>query len=250
MSVNPIQFRLPPNLGNKLEPEVAQTIIDHDDAINDLQQAIISLKSQITGTKSTSGTSTSVTEQVSTEQITQFINYVGNVNNQTGVTSYQTEQSDSGSLIVLDDSSAIAVTLAVLASAPGIQLPWWAAFLNLGAGTATLTPASGTISYAGNVGAGSLPITTGNFAFVWFDGTNFWGIASAPAAVNFVVNEQVSGGPTTWTLAHTPISGSVNLFSGSAAIWPGVSLDYTISGATITTNYSITAGTLWANYRH
>ena len=80
---------------------------------------------------------------------------------------------------MLDDASPVAVTLAVLASMPGIQLPWWAVFLNLGAGTVTLTPATGTISYAGNIGAGSMPIATGLFSLVYFDGADFWAATSS-----------------------------------------------------------------------
>lgn len=46
--VNPINFRLPPDLKGKVHPDVEQTIRDHDNAIVDLQQAIASLKAQIT----------------------------------------------------------------------------------------------------------------------------------------------------------------------------------------------------------
>lgn len=46
--VNPINFRTPPNLKGKVDPDVEQTINDHDNAIVDLQQANASLKSQLT----------------------------------------------------------------------------------------------------------------------------------------------------------------------------------------------------------
>jgi len=49
--VNPISFRVPPNLSGKVHPDVEQTIQDHDNAIVDLQQAIASLKSQMEATK-------------------------------------------------------------------------------------------------------------------------------------------------------------------------------------------------------
>ena len=48
MSTNPIGFRKPINVKGKVHPDVAQTIQDHDNAIVDLQQAIASLKQQIT----------------------------------------------------------------------------------------------------------------------------------------------------------------------------------------------------------
>jgi hypothetical protein len=74
---------------------------------------------------------------------------------------------------------------------------------------------------------------------------------SNPTAIpTFITNEVVSGGPTTWTLAHTPVEGTVQLFSGSAAIWPGGGADYTISVAIITTNSPVTIGTLHASYRY
>ena len=46
--VNPINFRTPPNLKGLVHPDVEQTIQDHDNSIVDLQQAIASLKSQLT----------------------------------------------------------------------------------------------------------------------------------------------------------------------------------------------------------
>ena len=45
--VNPINFRVPPNLKGKVHPDVEQTIQDHDNAIVDLQQANAELKAQI-----------------------------------------------------------------------------------------------------------------------------------------------------------------------------------------------------------
>lgn len=176
MTSTPTSFRLPPNLNGKAEPEVVQAFIDHDYAINDLQQAIPSLKSQIDALSPSTAAASSNTENVTniSETIISGGSEVGFVNNQTGVTAYQTQQSDSGSLIVLNDASAIAVTLSVLASVPGIQLPWTSTILNLGAGTATLTPATGTISYAGNIAAASMPVASGVKVSIWFDGTNFY----------------------------------------------------------------------------
>jgi len=181
MSTNIPSFRLPVNVRGLVDDKVAEAIENHDDAITDLQQAISPLATQITalksGTSSSTGTGTTTVENVSTEQITNnFVNNIGFVNNQTGVTSYATQQSDLGKIVVLDDASAIAVALT---SAPVITLPWYATFINLGAGTATLTPVSGTISYSGNLGAASLPLSTGQLAIVGFDGTNFWSAVAA-----------------------------------------------------------------------
>lgn len=62
----------------------------------------------------------------------------------------------------------------------------------------------------------------------------------------FVDNEVVSGSGTSWTLANTPIAGSVKLHAGTRLV-PGD--DYTISGVSITTTNSYPAGALIADYR-
>jgi hypothetical protein len=90
------------------------------------------------------------------------------VNDQSGVTTYATVSGDDGALIVFSAAGSIAASLTT-------QTPPWSCFVtNLGAGTATLTPISGTISYAGHPGAASMPIASGGNALVAFDGTNWW----------------------------------------------------------------------------
>jgi hypothetical protein len=66
-----------------------------------------------------------------------------------------------------------------------------------------------------------------------------------------VSGEVVSGSGTAFTLANTPISGTLQLFNGSAAIFEGaLPADYTISGPNITMNYSVPTGSLRANYQY
>jgi len=65
-----------------------------------------------------------------------------------------------------------------------------------------------------------------------------------------VINEVVSGSGTAFTLAHTPVVGSVKLFGAGARLTPGAGNDYTISGATITTVNSYSAGQLLADYNY
>ena len=93
------------------------------------------------------------------------------VNNQSGVTSYATASADDGALIVLSNASPIAVTLTS-------QSPPWSCFIAnqsaLGGGTATMTPASGTIN-----GSATLVLLPSYFALVAFDGTN-WFAATLP----------------------------------------------------------------------
>ena len=106
------------------------------------------------------------------------------VNNQSGVTSYATVSGDDGALITLSDASPIAVSLTPQ------QPPWGCFFVNLGAATATLTPAAigtatPTITYPGNIGAASMPIASGGSATVAFDGTNWWAELTASASSGY-----------------------------------------------------------------
>lgn len=63
-----------------------------------------------------------------------------------------------------------------------------------------------------------------------------------------VYNEVVSGSGTSWTLANTPTTGTLLLYANGQRLTPIV--DYSITGATITTVLSWSAGTLLADYFH
>ena len=66
-----------------------------------------------------------------------------------------------------------------------------------------------------------------------------------------IVNEVVSGSGTACTLANVPATGTVALYNGAARLRPGaLPADYTISGADITMNYSVSTGDLLADYRY
>jgi hypothetical protein len=187
--------------------------------ILDLNQAIASLKSQLTSVTSSSTTSSSTSSSSSTSTSsssstgTQTVvtntgtTTIGYVNNQTGVTAYTTQQSDYAKFIILDDASPIAVTLSVASSSPAITTPWFATFLNFGAGTATLTPISGTISYQGNLAAASMPVAQGSAATVAYDGTNFW--AELIPLVGNVVTQIIAG--TNVTISPTSGVGAVTI---------------------------------------
>lgn len=157
----------------KLPPEHQHVIRSIFNALTDIYSSLPLFKSQIDDNKAAVEANAETINNMSSETIITIPNVIGAVNDQTGETSYATQQSDYGALIPLDDSSAIAVTLT---AGPVIQTPWYVTFLNLGSGTATLTPTSGTINYIGNLAATSMPLTTGEFAFIYFDGANFWGI--------------------------------------------------------------------------
>lgn len=115
------------------------------------------------------------------------------------------------------------------------------------AGTSTITPTTSTISYwngsAYTSAAASLALTTGQCATIWTpDNTNYYAIVKvgSGSTTNFADNEVPSGtcnaSNTTFTLAHTPISGSLHLFWNGTRQAP--TTDYTISSATITMAYA------------
>ena len=169
MSTNPVSFRVAfeSQIAN-LPPEHQQVWRTAWNAITDLQGSVPILKSQIDSNKSAVTAVTKTVNNNTTSQtiIQQIGGSLGQVNNQTGNTTYSTTQADAGAFIVLSDASPIAVTLT---SDPSIQLPWETSFLNLGVGLATLTPATGTIN-----GLASLTLPQNGYVTVSFDGTNFW----------------------------------------------------------------------------
>lgn len=234
MAVNLESFRYPFETEISNESEGAKTA--HRNAfqgILDLNQAVASLKTQLTSattttstTSSSSSTSTtSATETVVTNTATTTIGYV---NDQTAVTAYTTLQSDYAKFIILDDASAIAVTLSVASSSPAITTPWYASFLNFGVGTATLTPISGTISYQGNLAAASMPVAQGNAATVVYDGTDFW--AELIPLIGNVVTQIIAG--TNVTISPTTGIGAVtvNATGGGSGTITGVTAGTGLTG--------------------
>ncbi len=67
------------------------------------------------------------------------------------------------------------------------------------------------------------------------------------ADISFVDNEIISGSTQTFTLAYTPISGSLELYGQRKRLYPGD--DYSISGKVITTIASYSAGDLLGDYQ-
>lgn len=118
-------------------------------------------------------------------------------NAQTG-TSYTIASSDQGKLITFSNASAIAVTVPQAAVAN--NFPNGAGFWvrNLGAGTATLTPATSTIN-----GAASLALPTGAQALIVSDGANYQAIVIFNSGQYFSTN--------------VPAGSAVSLSSGVAA---------------------------------
>lgn len=61
-----------------------------------------------------------------------------------------------------------------------------------------------------------------------------------------VYNEVVSGSTSTFTLAHTPATGTLRVYAQGQRLLP--TQDYTLSGDTITTGDTFTAGQIYADY--
>jgi len=154
------------------------------------------------------------------------------VNNQSGVTSYSTTVFDNGGLLVLSDASPVSVALVPSATPYGFFVA------NQGSGTATLTPSSGTISYAGNLGAASIPLLGGYCAMVAYDGANWWAWTEPIVPVTFgaVAHEFLTAynaATGAWTAAQpafSDISGSL-----STSQLPSAGLSVTITTAKLTT---------------
>jgi hypothetical protein len=146
---------------------VFNTLNDHDQAINTMYSNGTS-STTTTATTTTTSTSSSTSSGVTsfngnTGDITFFSN-LGTVDDQTGVTSYTTQDTDGGALLIINDSSAIAITLNF-----NVSSPWYTTIYNMGTGTATLTPSSGNVN-----GTTSVLVYGGSFSIVYFDGVNFW----------------------------------------------------------------------------
>lgn len=182
---NPVSFRVAfESQIAKLPPEHQTVIRTQMNAITDLQGAIPALKSQIDALKpSTTGTTSSSGTSNITENVTTINNTVagGPVNNQSGNIVYTTAQSDNGALIILADTSPVAVTLN-----NSVTVPWYCFITNQSSGLVTLTPQQNTID--GNV---SQTLLEGYFLTVFFDGNQFWSgtIPIVPNTFNAIANQ-------------------------------------------------------------
>jgi hypothetical protein len=147
---------------SKADPQVHMAVTIAQNAINQHDQAIVLLNTKIAAIQTAQTTaSTSVTENITQNTVSAFPG-LGTVNNQTGATTYLTQSTDNGTLIVFNDSAAITVSLN-----SAILPPFLTFITNLGTGTITLTPTTGAVN--------GLASVRQNFTtIVVFDGTNWW----------------------------------------------------------------------------
>lgn len=229
MANNPVSFRLPFEAQMSNLPPEHQTILRTVwNAITDLQGAssvhstnIASLtpKSTSTSSSSTSSSSSSTVTATQAQSIasaaiaaqfpSQLQANLGATNNQTG-TSYTIQRSDYGGIVTFDNAAAVAVVLNNGTSTT-VNNNFWAALENLGAGTVTLTPASGNVN-----GVASITLATNQGALVYFDGSNWWALTSVDSSGSGVTSLNALTGAlsltsTGATLTITPSGTSIDL---------------------------------------
>lgn len=98
------------------------------------------------------------------------------VNAQTGTT-YTVQTSDYGQLVTFNNSSPVAVSLPAATATGFTPFSFYAS--DLGSGTATITPASGTIG-----GSSSLALAQGQWVFIVSDGTNYQIMANSFSSIS------------------------------------------------------------------
>jgi hypothetical protein len=206
MSSPPVQYQ-----GPAIDPTVPWDIRIHLTQIyqklGNHYQGITLLNKKIGSVSATGGTSTTILESGGGGGGgSSPLPGLGYVNDQTGNTTYATTPGDNGVLLILNDASPIAVTLNTIAP------PYMIFITNSGAGTATLTPSSGTIN-----GSASVTLVTNQFMLAECNGTNWvsTSLIVPPQTFAAVTHEWVNSYTATTGLftatqpAFTDISGSV-----------------------------------------
>ena len=130
-------------------------------------------------------------------------------NAQTGTT-YTVAQSDNTKYVTFSNSGAIAVSLL---SAATLSANFVFAACDIGAGTATITPTTSTISYtnggAYTSGASSLALTTGQCASVYSDSTNYFAIVRVGGSMVYPGSGIPNSTGSAWGTSLTAPSGTI-----------------------------------------
>jgi hypothetical protein len=199
------------------------------------EQAFANLPNQIK--TQASAAANTVLENVQSENVTNVVTAfnsqqgaiiyfpgLGSVNNQLGETFYETQQGDSGTKIILGDSSPVTLNLN-----PGVTPPWFVFIGNDSGSTVSVVTDSGATV------AGITSFNQGGFGMIFYDGSTFWseGVASDSGA----------GGGSGITQLTGPVTAGPGSGSKAATITPtGVSAtSYTNANITVNAAGQITA---------
>lgn len=133
-------------------------------------------------------------------------------NAQTG-TAYTIKATDRYGYVSTSNAGAIAVTLPQAGTA-GFGSNFFFTICDIGAGTATITPTTSTISSSNGSsytsGAASLALTTGQCAFVYSDNTNYFAIVRGAAGGVPAGTFQTNGSNNTTSTSQNLITSTVN----------------------------------------
>lgn len=172
-------------------------------------------------------------------------------NAQTGTT-YTVAATDREGYVSLSNAAAIAVTLPQ-AGTTGFANNFYVEFCAIGAGTATITPTTSTISYSTGSSyvsaAANMPLTTGQCAWVRSNNTNYFAIlrgGTSPLGTSDVLAQSAS--QTTVTVATSPAVG-LYLFKyyadlNTACTTGGNSVSFTFNWSDATGARSLSTGNL------
>lgn len=158
----PPSFRLPFTLADDVHPDVRAGLRYLFNGHLDLNSAVAALVPKVAA--NTAGVTNITNNVTATSGGGSTAPTLGGVNAQTG-TSYTTQQSDYGGLILIESAVAFALTLNST-----LALPYFTTVYNFGAGVVTLTPGPlGSVN-----GNASVRLLANQFAIVFYDGANFW----------------------------------------------------------------------------
>lgn len=174
-----------PQVDKSVDPKVTvhlqriyPAINDHDQAISKLKAQlddVISGKTVIATSTSSSSSSTTTTGVSSFNGLTGDVIYfpnLGTVDDQTGLTSYTLQQSDSGAVVIVNDASPVTIDLNTL-----ITTSFFCFITNFGTADATLTATSPQLIN----GASTYVVPMNGTVVLVFDGTNWETTAVATA---------------------------------------------------------------------